>query len=167
LEPNARKHRFGVVEIHYFEEFEPMPTASQRSHNLRSDTQRMIDGAMALAASFAGGRKEKVAIKLREAADATYDFGQSLDDLPHMRGYVEEAAHALAGLGDYVADVEIANMVDDLQSFARRRPALAFGAALLAGVAASRLIQSDGLGLRQEYGRRGGRRTGRRAAGRA
>ena len=133
--------------------FEPMPTAgqaSQRSYNMRSDTQRMIDGAMALAASFADGRKEKVAIKLREAADVTYDFGQSLDDLPHMRGYVEEAAHALAGLSDYVADVDIANMVDDLQSFARRRPALAFGAALLAGVAASRLIQSDGLRLRQQ-----------------
>ncbi len=142
-----------------------MPTArhaSKRSPNMRSDTQRMIDGAMALAASFAGGRKEKVAIKLREAAGATYDFGQSLDDLPHMRGYVEEAAHALAGLSDYVADVEIANMFDDLQSFTRRRPALAFGAALLAGVAASRLIQSDGLRVRQ----RGDRRAGRRAGGR-
>ena len=85
--------------------FEPMPTArqaSQRSQSMRTDAQRLIDGAIAMAASFADGRRENVAVKLREAADATYDFGQSLDDLPHMRGYVEEAAHALAGLSDYV-----------------------------------------------------------------
>ena len=120
-----------------------------------------------MAAAFADGRRGNVAVKLREAADATYDYGQSLDDLPHLRGYVEEAAHALAGLGDYVSDVEITNMFDDLQSFARRRPALAFGAALLVGVAASRLMQSDGRGLRQQPGARGGRQTGRKARGRA
>ncbi len=145
-----------------------MPTARQAYHpsrNIRTDTQRLIDGALAMASSFAGARKESVAIKLQEAADATYDFGQSLDDLPYMRGYVEEAAHALAGLGDYIADVEITNMFDDLQTFARRRPALAFGAALLAGVAASRLMQSDGSGRRNRV--RGGKRSGRRVRGRA
>ena len=120
--------------------------SSQRSRHAGSDAQRLIDGALAMASSFADSRKDNVAIKLHEAADATYDFGRSLDDLPHVRGYIEEAANALAGLGDYVADAEIANMLDDVQSFARRRPALAFGAALLAGVAASRLMQSDGGG---------------------
>jgi hypothetical protein len=116
-----------------------------------------------MAASFADSRKDNVAIKLHEAADATYDFGQSLRDLPHVRGYIEEAANALAGIGDYVAEADIAHLIDDVQAFARRRPALTFGAALLAGVAASRMIQSDGgrLGRRQGSGN-GGRRRSRR-----
>ncbi len=116
---------------------------SYRSRPAGSDAQRFIEGAMAMASSFADSRKDNIAIKLHEAADATYDFGQSLNDLPHVRGYIEEAANALASLGDYVADAEITNMFDDAQAFTRRRPAMAFGAALLAGVAASRFLQSD------------------------
>jgi hypothetical protein len=114
-----------------------------RARSAGSDAQRLIDAAIAMAANFADSRKDRVAIRLHEASDATYDFGQSLDGLPHVRGYIEEAANALAGLGDYVADADIANLLDDVQSFARRRPAVAFGTALLAGVAASRLLQSE------------------------
>ena len=139
--------------------------SASRSRPAGSDAQRLIEGAIAMASSFADSRKDNVAIKLHEAADATYEFGRSLDDLPHVRGYIEEAANALAGLGDYVADADISNMFDDVQSFTRRRPALAFGAALLAGVAASRFLQSDGnrASLRRGKGN-GSKRRGRARA---
>lgn len=140
--------------------------SSPRSRRAGSDAHRIIEGMLAMAASYADGRKDSVAIKIHEAADATHDFAQSLRDLPHVREYVEEAADALAGFGDYVADAEVGDMFVDVRSFARRRPALAFGAALLAGVAAARFIQSTNGGGEKPGRGRGNGRASKKGRGR-
>lgn len=113
-------------------------------HRDSRDGTALMDNALAMAASLAAGRKQALAAKLHEAASATRDFGDSLDELPNIRGYIEEAADAIEGFGAYVEDAELGDMVDDAESFARRRPIITFGFMLLAGVAVSRMVQSHG-----------------------
>jgi hypothetical protein len=147
----------------YIQELVQMAATTRQTLRSRS-AENDIDTAIAIAANFADSRKDRLAIRLHEASDATYDFGQSLDGLPHVRGYIEEAANALSGLGDYVAEADIADLLDEVQSFARRRPAIAFGTALLAGVAASQLLQADRRTPQRR--RRGASRTAKRGRSR-
>jgi hypothetical protein len=123
----------------------------------------LLDGAMNMASSVADYQKGNIASTIHRAAEATYEYGQSLDGLPYMSDYVQEAAHVLDNIGDYVEQADVRNLWQDVGSFARRRPAATFGVAVLTGVIAGQLLQSM---YSQQNGSRSGGRSRSRSASR-
>jgi hypothetical protein len=117
-----------------------------------------------MASSVADHQKESLASTIHRAAEATYEYGQSLDNLPYMRDYIEEAAQILDNIGDYVEQADVRNIWHDVGSFARRRPAATLGVAVLTGVIASQLLQS--MAASQHNGSRLGSRSRSRSASR-
>jgi hypothetical protein len=116
--------------------------SSNRSRHGTTDAQALLNGALSMASSVADYQKDSLASTIHHAAEATYEYGQSLDNLPYMRDYVEEAAHVLDNIGDYVGQADIRNIWHDVGSFARRRPAVTLGVAVLTGMIASQFLQS-------------------------
>jgi ElaB/YqjD/DUF883 family membrane-anchored ribosome-binding protein len=125
---------------------------STRSRQGTTDAQALLNGALSMASSVADYQKESLASTIHQAAEATYEYGQSLDNLPYMRDYVEEAAHLLDNVGDYVEQADVRNLWHDVGSFARRRPAATLGVAVLTGLIAGQLLQS--MSIRQQNGSR-------------
>lgn len=136
--------------------------SSTRSRHGATDAQALLDGALNMASSVADYQKGNVASTIHRAAEATHEYGQSLDGLPYMRDYVREAAHVLDNIGDYVEQADVRNLWRDVGSFARRRPAATFGVAILTGVIASQLLQS--MSSHQNGSRTRGRSRGRSAS---
>lgn len=135
--------------------------SSNRSRHNTTDAQALLSGALGMASSVADYQKESLASTIHRAAEATYEYGQSLDNLPYMRDYVEEAAHVLDNIGDYVQQADVRNIWHDVGAFARHRPAVTLGVAVLTGVIAGQLLQS------MSSGRQNGRRSNGRSRGRS
>jgi hypothetical protein len=88
---------------------------------------------------------------------AAHDFGKTLDDLPHLREYVEEASAAIEELGNYVEQAGIREMFDEARNYARQRPLITLGAGLAAGIAASQLLASAPRSRSGRHSRNGSR----------
>ena len=94
---------------------------------------RFLGDALSLASTYADSRKAASADRIVELASATREFGASLNDLPQLRRYGDQAAGSLDDLADYVAKTDIPDMLDDFVGFAMRKPV----ATLTLGVATS------------------------------
>ncbi len=130
---------------------------TSRRQTPRNDAQVFLDSIAGVAASMAESRKHRVSMKLRDAATAAYSFGQTLDDLPNLRSYVEEASSAIDDLGQYIEGAEIRQMFTEARAYARQRPFLTLGAGVAAGIAASRLLAATPPGTGQRKARNGSR----------
>jgi hypothetical protein len=135
--------------------------SSSRSRGSSTDAQALLNSVLNMVSSVADYQKESFASTIYRAAEATHEYGQSLDNLPYMRDYVEEAANMLDSFGNYVEQADLRNLCHDVSAFARRRPAATLGAAVLTGLVAGQLLQSMS-GAGQQNGRAGGQRRSRR-----
>ena len=64
-------------------------------------------------------------------------------DLPQAAQYIRQASQTMTGVADKIRDREVRDLVGELTDFARRRPTLVFGGAMLLGFAALRFLKSD------------------------
>src|SRR6187431_2667506 len=64
-------------------------------------------------------------------------------DLPQAAQYIRQASQTMTGVADKIRDREVRDLVGELSDFARRRPTLVFGGAMLLGFAALRFLKSD------------------------
>ncbi len=136
----------------------------------RGATSQIYDDILSLAGSLIGSRKEKGADQLTAFADATRQYGESLD-IPHINAYVSSAADQLDYLSDYMVDNDLEKMLADAAAFAKRHPAAAFGLVAAAGFAVTRFASMrqapPARGRAREKARTGGssrRRVHSRAA---
>lgn len=67
-----------------------------------------------------------------------------------LASYVDMASDQLKRFADQIRQKGVADMLDDVHSFARRRPALFIGGAFLVGVAVARFLKSSA--DRYDYG---------------
>ncbi len=67
-----------------------------------------------------------------------------------LASYVDQASDQLKRFADQIRQKGVADMLDDVHLFARRRPALFIGGAFLVGVALARFLKSSA--DRYEYG---------------
>jgi hypothetical protein len=57
--------------------------------------------------------------------------------------YVERAARQIERAATYVQDVDLGEIVDNVEDFARKRPAVFVGAAFALGIVAARFLKSS------------------------
>jgi hypothetical protein len=89
--------------------------------------------------------KQEAATTLSTVASTLLQSGMQLrDDQQNMAGeYVERAARQIERAANYVQNADLRQMVDEVEHFARRRPALFVGSAFAAGLLAARFLKSS------------------------
>jgi hypothetical protein len=94
-------------------------------------------------------QKETAASELSTVVNAVRRFGESLNNEgngPIARfaaQYGDKAANSLDRLAKYLRDQEPKQLLEDVQNFGRRQPALLIGGAFLLGFAGARVIKSS------------------------
>lgn len=89
-----------------------------------------------------------VASRLRESGSQL----RSTDAEDFAGEYVERAAQQIERFSQYVQRADFREMVDEVEAFARRRPALFIGSAFAAGILAARFLKSSREGQRRDEG---------------
>ncbi|HET9984990.1 MAG TPA: hypothetical protein VFQ38_15430 [Longimicrobiales bacterium] len=95
--------------------------------------------------------KDQVAKTLDEVAHSLMDSSRKLRESGHASGLVEGAADRVQRFSGFLRDTEVDEMVDRVQGFARRNPAVFLGGAFALGLVGARFIKSSG--HRAERGR--------------
>ena len=128
----------------------PAPTLKEQAADLgRKATQGARDVATQ-AQSTARNRiergKQDAATTLTSVATTLLQSGLQLrDDQQEMAGeYVERAARQIERAANYVQTADLREVVNEVEDFARRRPALFIGSAFAAGLLAARFLKSSG-----------------------
>lgn len=89
--------------------------------------------------------KQDAASTLSSVATTLLNSGLQLrDDRQEMAGeYVERAARQIERAAEYVQNTDLRQVVNEVEDFARRRPALFIGSAFAAGLLAARFLKSS------------------------
>jgi hypothetical protein len=112
-------------------------------------TGNIVNKVQQQAGSQLTRQKETAATELSQVANAVRRLRenlpqQELGPIARVVGdYGEKAADSLERLSTYVRDKEPKQLLDDVQNFGRRQPALLLGGAFLLGFAGARLIRSS------------------------
>jgi hypothetical protein len=94
-------------------------------------------------------QKESAANDLSQVVDAVRRFGESLGQeqggpiARYTAEYGDKAAQKLEQFANYIREQDARKLLNDVQNFGRRRPALMLGGAFLLGLAGARLIKSS------------------------
>ena len=93
--------------------------------------------------------KETAASELTTIVNAVRQFGQNLSGeangpiARYAAEYGDKAADSLERLSNYIREQDPKRLLNDVQNFGRRQPALLLGGAFLLGFAGARLIKSS------------------------
>lgn len=94
-------------------------------------------------------QKETAANELSMVVNAVRQFGQNLSGeasgpiARYAAEYGDKAANSLERLSNYIREQDARRLLNDVQNFGRRQPALLLGGAFLLGFAGARLIRSS------------------------
>lgn len=89
-------------------------------------------------------QKNRAADGLGGIANVFRTAGNELrNDNEALASYVDMASDQLRRFADHIRQKGVADMMDDVQSFARRRPALFIGGAFLVGIGIARFLKSS------------------------
>ena len=94
-------------------------------------------------------QKETAANELSKVVNAVRQFGQSLSGegtgpiARYAAEYGDKAADSLERFSNYIREQDAKRLLNDVQNFGRRQPALLLGGAFLLGFAGARLIRSS------------------------
>ena len=112
---------------------------------IKSAAQSAVRNAQDTGQNFVKSQKESLANRFSEYAQAVQSMSEKLrgDDDNILATPVEKAAGSLNRISDYLRDKEPAELLDDLESLARRKPELVFGGLFVAGFAAARFLKAS------------------------
>lgn len=111
-------------------------------------TGEIVNQVQQRAGSQLSRQKESAATDLSHVVEAVRRFGESLgreEGGPIARyaaQYGDKAANSLERFSTYIREQDPKQLLNDVQNFGRRRPALLLGGAFLLGFAGARLIKS-------------------------
>jgi hypothetical protein len=95
-------------------------------------------------------QKDTAATDLTQVVQAVRRFGESLTGQEaggpiarYAAEYGDKAANSLERFSTYIREQDPKQLLNDVQNFGRRRPALLLGGAFLLGLAGARLIKSS------------------------
>ena len=112
-------------------------------------TGEVVNKVQQQAGSQLNRQKESAASELSQVANAVRRIRENLPQeemgpIARVVGdYGEKAANNLERLSTYIREQDPKRLLDDVQNFGRRQPALMLGAAFLLGFAGARLIRSS------------------------
>lgn len=107
--------------------------------------QNLIDRAEQQARARLNATKKDAALTLSSVASTLLSSSSQLkDEQQNLAGeYVEKAAEQIDRLATYIQNADPAEVVDNVERFARRRPAVFIGAAFALGVIGARFLKSS------------------------
>lgn len=90
-------------------------------------------------------QKDRVAEGLGGFAQSLRQTGQQMRDQDQigLTGYVDRAASQVESFSDYLRQHDMGQLVDDVERFARREPALFIGGAFVLGLLGARFMKSS------------------------
>lgn len=109
----------------------------------------LIDKAEQQARARINATKKDAALTLSSVASTLLSSSSQLkDEQQNLAGeYVEKAAEQIDRLANYIQSADPAEVVDNVEQFARRRPAVFIGAAFALGVIGARFLKSSRRGV--------------------
>lgn len=119
------------------------------AQHARQATGEIVNQVQKQAGTQIERQKESAADDLTQVVNAVRRFGESLGreqggPIAHYAAeYGDKAAQKLEQFANYIREQEPRKLLNDVQSFGRRRPALMLGGAFLLGLAGARLIKSS------------------------
>ena len=128
-------------------------TSSQNQNDLlqqaKQTTNEVVNQVQQQASSQLNHQKETAASELSTVVNAVRRFGESLNNEgqgPIARfaaQYGDKAADSLDRFSRYLREQDPKRLLNDVQNFGRRQPALLIGGAFLLGFAGARIIKSS------------------------
>jgi hypothetical protein len=128
------------------------PNGSAKAGN---GSARAGNGSTATDSSLFGGIQQKVTSRVDEQKNRAADGLGGIADVIRNAGnelrvenealasYVDAASDQMRRFADQIRDKGVAEMMDDVNQFARRRPALFIGGAFLVGIGLARFLKSS------------------------
>jgi hypothetical protein len=112
---------------------------------IKSATQSAVRTAQETGQGFVKGQKENLASRFSEYAKAVESISERLhkDSDNILAAPAEKAAGSLRQISDYLRDKEPAEVFEDLESLARRKPEVVFGGLFVLGFAAARFFKAS------------------------
>jgi len=120
-------------------------TAGQVAADAQQAAGQVVDQARQQVSSRLAGQKDRAAEGLTSVAQALRQTGQQLRDQDQqgVTGYIENAASQVERVSNYLRQNDLGQLVDDVEGFARRQPALFLGGAFVLGLLGARFLKSS------------------------
>ena len=134
--PNGSAAKFGNGGV---------PASSAGAGNAGAgDASRLLGGIQQRVTSRVDEQKNRAADGLGGIADVFRSASNELrSDNDTLASYVDLAGDQMRRLADHIRERGVADMLDDVHAFARRRPALFIGGAFLVGLGVARFLKSS------------------------
>ena len=122
----------------------PPASDSGTTNELRSDAKHIGSSAANFLHSEADARKGAVADQARSASSAIqHAAGELQDGAPAwLKSTLQQGADQIQRLAETLEQKDTRQIVEEVQSFARERPAIFLGACAAAGFAAARIFKA-------------------------
>ncbi|HEX6650626.1 MAG TPA: hypothetical protein VF075_13840 [Pyrinomonadaceae bacterium] len=138
----------------------------------KQTTNEVVNQVQQQASSQLNRQKETAASELSTVVNAVRRFGETLNNEgqgPIARfaaQYGDKAADGIDRFARYLREQDPKRLLNDVQNFGRRQPALLIGGAFLLGFAGARIIKSsmDAAGSSMNTGAQGAMNTGMRSS---
>lgn len=124
---------------------------SEGSEGLRHDAAGIGRDAREAVAGPLTSARDMAADNVRRAAEALHAAAGSMGQGDTFGGLIDAAASRLDDASDALRGRDLGRLVQDVNAFARRQPALFIGGALLAGIALGRFAAA-GMGTSPRHG---------------
>lgn len=138
------------------------------SAEVRDQGEEIASTAMEQADRYATEQKETGAEHVANFARAVDRAASELESSsPELARYAHKAASSVDTFSDTLRQSSVRDLIDETTDFARREPALFFGATFMAGVAISRFLRSsEAQGAEQRHPGNGAASSATTASGR-
>ena len=138
----------------------------------KQTTNEVVNQVQQQANSQINRQKETAATELSTVVNAVRRFGETLNNEGHgpisrmAAQYGDKAAESLDRVARYLREQDPKRLLNDVQDFGRRQPALLIGGAFLLGFAGARIIKSsmDAAGSSTNTGAQSSMNTGTRSS---
>lgn len=120
-----------------------------QADQIKAQASQLTTQAGKVARDAAETAKDKTGSAMQGLAKLIADTADTVDSKlgPQYGDYARSAAHAVAGAAKSVDDADIDQLIEEARSFVRKSPAVAIGAAAIAGFVLMRLAKGSGAGV--------------------
>jgi len=118
---------------------EAASTAQEKTAELKEQGKRKLGETLEQRTNEAGVQAQNLARALRRSGEQLSNEGEG----QQVAGLAQDAAGQIERLGGYLERTSGAELVRDMEAFARRRPWIVAGMGLFAGLAASRFLKAS------------------------
>jgi len=120
-------------------------TVGQVTDQAQQAAGQVIDQARQQVSSRFAGQKDRAAEGLTSVAHALRQTSQQLreQDQQTVTGYIESAASQVDRVSNYLKQNDLGGLIDDVEQFARRQPALFLGGTFVLGLLGARFLKSS------------------------